>query len=62
MNRPIDIFVKDYSRIMYAGGIKISCLMSDGSYWVCDVNGENWAKDSLSETELTAKFKDPNIK
>ena len=34
------------------------CLMSDGSIWTCNKNGENWEKEGLSLGELSEKFKE----
>lgn len=48
------------SKTEYGTGnnMRFRCFMSDGSYWTCDSNGEDWEKDGMSPDELTKKFKE----
>lgn len=41
------------------------CTMSDGSFWICDIKGENWKQQTLSFDELTTSFQNmvvPEVK
>lgn len=55
MKNPVKV-INSWFHATGDGNIRIFCGMSDYSTWSCNLDGENWREEKMSDEDLTKKF------